>query len=86
MRQYRSELRELRALVASASKVEVPLVCACRPTGEGGETRAPGLYHDAGGPVVVYAGDGPTAEELARYWPSGPMPLLIGGEADPNLL
>jgi hypothetical protein len=52
-----------------------------------GETRPPGIYRTGGSVVVVHDGDGPTAEEMRAYFPDAEhMPLLVGGEARPELL
>lgn len=83
----RRELEEIARDMQKAGIGVAPLVCAVRRTGENGETRPPGLYYDAGGPVVVCDDERPTAEEFRQFWPaSEQLPLLIGGEADVNAL
>jgi hypothetical protein len=85
--ELRREMEALKREMARAGIGGVPLVAGCRKTGEDGETRPPGIYRTGGSVVVVHDGDGPTAEEMATYFPDAEhMPLLIGGEAQPELL
>lgn len=81
------DLDEIKRAVLDEYRL-APLVCACRKTGEGDEVRPPGLYVDGRGvPTIVYAGDGPTDADLARYFPAAESPpLLVGGDARADLL
>lgn len=83
----RGRVTRLERAAAERRAGTVPLVAALRRTGEGGETRAPGVYRAGpdGFPTVVYAGDGPAAADLAAYFPDR-APVLVGGEADPGAL
>ena len=92
MARSRDDLRRgieaLKKGMSLAGLGATPLVAGCRKAGEDGETRPPGVYRTGGCVTVVHDGDnGPTAEEMARYFPGAEyMPLLIGGEARPELL
>ena len=77
-------LDEVQRDIAGAGFGVTPEVAKVRRVGEDGECRAPGLYYECGGrlQVVVHEGDAPDPADLARYFPGGRVPLLIGGEAD----
>ena len=83
-RDIKRELDELNQEIARAGIGGVPEVAKVRRVGEGGECRPVGLHFECGGrlAVVVHEGDAPDPADLARYFPGGRVPLLIGGEAD----
>jgi hypothetical protein len=76
----KSQLARLRVQVAERTLAQAPLVVVCRPCGEDGEERSPGIYyHDTGRLECVVFDTEQRRDELVARVCSHPMwnPLVV---------